>query len=563
MTNLFGLPQLAKSVLRQAGKGLMPLFLSAPPLQAQYQQWIEQFGTDADDLGQKAVPDGVGGVFVAGSTQGALAASTSGQYDAWLSRHDASGGRLWVRQLGTSHLDVFSDAAPDGSGGIFLTGYTFGSLGGPSGGSGDVWLARYDSSGTLVWVRQFGTGNHESPRGAASDEAGGVYLVQAWDVPGGQSSWLTRHDGSGSQLWIVQLPSTGLVGTSVREAAPDGAGGVYVTGDTYGVLAAQNSGQSDIWIARYDAVGNQLWIRQFGSTGTDTPYVVESDGTGGAYLGGDTTGDLDGPNAGSVDAWFGRCDGSGNLLWLRQLGTSGEDFTFGAAEDGAGGAFFGGSTMGSLVGPHAGGNDAWLARCDGSGALTWSMQFASAANEHGGEVAFAGNEGVFWGGGTDGSLGAPNAGNGDVWISRYGPCGTTFSHCAPSTTSIPGCQAAIGATGSPSLANPTGFTISSGSVPGGKIGICFFGKNGSASIPFGTQGGSICVQPPFVRSAAKLGGGTHGVCDGNYNFTLHDLINVSSIIVPGTTINAEIWARDPASADGFLLSNGLGFTVCP
>lgn len=113
------------------------------------------------------------------------------------------------------------------------------------------------------------------------------------------------------------------------------------------------------------------------------------------------------------------------------------------------------------------------------------------------------------------------------------------------------------------MANPIGFTITSGSVPGGKIGICFFGKNGPANLPFGILGGSICVQPPFVRSSPKKGGGTNGVCNGNYSFTLQDLISASTIVVAGAAINAEVWARDPANPDGFLLSNGLEFVVCP
>jgi hypothetical protein len=99
-------------------------------------------------------------------------------------------------------------------------------------------------------------------------------------------------------------------------------------------------------------------------------------------------------------------------------------------------------------------------------------------------------------------------------------------------------------------------------VPGGSFGICFFGDNGPASTPFGTLGGQICVQGPFYRSAPKQGGGSVGTCDGNYSFTLQDLINASPIVVPGAVIHAKIWARDSANPDGFLLSNGLELTVC-
>jgi hypothetical protein len=93
--------------------------------------------------------------------------------------------------------------------------------------------------------------------------------------------------------------------------------------------------------------------------------------------------------------------------------------------------------------------------------------------------------------------------------------------------------------------------------------MCFFGEHGPASTPFGTLGGQVCVQGPFIRSAPKPSGGTVGMCDGVYTFTLQDLINASPIVTSGATIHAEIWARDPANVDGFLLSDGLRFTVCP
>ena len=49
-------------------------------------------------------------------------------------------------------------------------------------------------------------------------------------------------------------------------------------------------------------------------------------------------------------------------LWIRQFGTSNSDFNYALCPDGAGGAFAAGGTSGSLGGPNAGDQDAWLAR---------------------------------------------------------------------------------------------------------------------------------------------------------------------------------------------------------
>ena len=112
-------------------------------------------------------------------------------------------------------------------------------------------------------------------------------------------------------------------------------------------------------------------------------------------------------------------------------------------------------------------------------------------------------------------------------------------------------------------ANPTGSTISSGAAPGSNIGICFFGNHERASIPFGTLGGQVCFQERVFRSKPKLSVGTKGNCGGQFTFTLQDLIDQSPIVFAETVLNAEIWARDPTNADGYLLSDGLTFAVCP
>ena len=41
------------------------------------------------------------------------------------------------------------------------------------------------------------------------------------------------------------------------------------------------------------------------------------------------------------------------------------------------------------------------------------------------------------------------------------------------------------------------------------------------------------------------------------------LTNASPILTSSATINAQVWARDPANADGFLLSDGVEVVVCP
>jgi hypothetical protein len=80
---------------------------------------------------------------VSGRTHGSLGGPNAGSSDAWLAHYDSAGSQLWIDQLGTSAWDEAYAAAPDGSGGVYVGGGTYGNLGGPSAGGNDAWLARY------------------------------------------------------------------------------------------------------------------------------------------------------------------------------------------------------------------------------------------------------------------------------------------------------------------------------------------------------------------------------------------------------------------------------------
>ena len=103
--------------------------------------------------------------------------------------------------------------------------------------------------------------------------------------------------------------------------ATDGRGNIYISGTTDGALGAANAGRDDVFLAKYSAAGDLLWIRQFGTAGIDFCGGVAVDAQGDLYICGSTYGDLGGVSLGEADAFVGKCDGEGNLLWLRQLGT--------------------------------------------------------------------------------------------------------------------------------------------------------------------------------------------------------------------------------------------------
>lgn len=96
----------------------------------------------------------------------------------------------------------------------------------------------------------------------------------------------------------------------------DPAGNVYLTGITNGSLQGTNQGVLDVWVAKYDSNGNQLWLRQFGTSSTDSVLAIVTDNEGNFYLTGSTQGDLFScKQSQQDDAWVAKYDSNGNLLW--------------------------------------------------------------------------------------------------------------------------------------------------------------------------------------------------------------------------------------------------------
>ena len=60
--------------------------------------------------------------------------------------------------MGTKYNDYGNGVNIDSSGNIYMTGYTLGDLdGNTSSGLDDIFLVKYNSSGTKQWTKQLGT----------------------------------------------------------------------------------------------------------------------------------------------------------------------------------------------------------------------------------------------------------------------------------------------------------------------------------------------------------------------------------------------------------------------
>jgi hypothetical protein len=138
--------------------------------------WTRQLGTSALDFSYGVATDDDGNVYISGWTDGSLGGVNRGDSDAFVAKYSAAGRLRWTRQLGTSALDLSWGVATDGDGNVYLSGDTLGSLGGANQGEADAWVAKYSAAGALRWTRQLGTSDIDFSRGVATDDDGKVYI---------------------------------------------------------------------------------------------------------------------------------------------------------------------------------------------------------------------------------------------------------------------------------------------------------------------------------------------------------------------------------------------------
>ena len=116
----------------------------------------------------------------------------------------------WVRQFGTSGQDESLGVTIGGSGGIYITGLTYGDLDGNSNaGEGDAFLTKYDAEGNRVWTKLLGTDEHDKSRGVAADGLGGIYITGLAEQAEQSGAFLTKYDTAGNKVWTNNMGGGG------------------------------------------------------------------------------------------------------------------------------------------------------------------------------------------------------------------------------------------------------------------------------------------------------------------------------------------------------------------
>ncbi|MEG4147060.1 DUF4347 domain-containing protein [Microcoleus sp. Pol12B5] len=456
--------------------------------------WVAKYDSSGSQLWLKQLEDGsfysviqetvniavnnAGNVYLTGSISVPLPPSGFNAADAWVAKYDSTGSQLWLKQFaGTPDFgDYPSCLAVDSAGNVYISGTTEYTTSGAGGGPRTAWVAKYDDSGNQLWLKNVNSDTHDISYGIKVDSSGNVYLTginynfsKGYPPDGG--TWAAKYDSNGNQLWLKQFPNINSESFSgyPSNLAVDSAGNVYLTGTTNGALGSPNASGQDLWAAKYDSNGNQLWLKKFGTASDDSFSELVLDSAGNLYLTGQTNGAFGDPNASGQYIWEAKYDSNGNQLWLKQFGTASDDSYSELILDSAGNLYLTGQTNGALGGTNAGGQDIWATKYDSNGNQLWLKQFGSPESDSSSELALDSAGNLYLTGQTNGALGGPNAGGQDIWIAKLGtitevvtptpvPTPILISTPTPTTTPTPTFPPTPTATPTPSIIptpNPT------------------------------------------------------------------------------------------------------------
>lgn len=215
--------------------------------------WTDQFGSSVLSAAERVTALAADGsnVYAAGFTPGTLAEPNVGAVDAFIRSYDADAGVIeWTRQFGTSEVDSAQGVAASASG-VYVVGATTGTFPGqPVAGDQDAFLRRYHPDGSEAWTRQFGTDGVDAAWDVDAD-AFAAYVagsLRGTSPFANRDIFLRKYDPSGSEAWTQEL-DTGeddvASGVDLAETV------IYIAGDTKGTFPDQPAtGSQDAFVAK-------------------------------------------------------------------------------------------------------------------------------------------------------------------------------------------------------------------------------------------------------------------------------------------------------------------------
>lgn len=321
---------------------------------------------------------------------------SSGESDAFVAKYDDNGNLVWVNSLHGTGLDYCSSLDLDEAGNIYVSGAYEGSLKigtdtlTTSSIYGESFYAKYDNTGNLIWAKTTIGNNGNLITGIAFDHYNAVYLTGFFGGNFSVGNGTLNTVSASYDIFLAKVSTTDGTLHWLKRAGSsyeDGAHGVCcdkdgcpsITGYFAGTAYFDNntvtySDYNDIFVARYDSAGSNLWVRTGNGNKLDVGFAIACDNNGNLFATGmfQNVCSFDGyslaaPDLLDRDIFLVSYDKNGNLRWLTKAGKEDTDCGLGVALYVNGnialtGYYLHTCEFGALAIDYADGNDLFIAK---------------------------------------------------------------------------------------------------------------------------------------------------------------------------------------------------------
>lgn len=295
-------------------------------------------GVGGEDLSVVA-----GSVTVSSSSNSVASSSSSGGPKCPMG--DPTGGATkFAAAYGGAGVQTASTVAYDKSGNAVIAGsfegtINFGATTLTAAGGTDVFVAKFNTGGQLMWAKAFGDGNVQTGVGVGFDAMGNVYVTGNFkgsvNFGGGAISaagtlfidvFLAKLTSDGNHVWSKGFGDANV--QNVKGLAVDTAGDVVIAGHfqndvNFGGATLTSAGLDDMFVAKFNTGGMHQWSKRFGDAGGDQrARGITMDTMGNIYLAGEVSSSIDlggGSMAATAapSAFVAKLDSLGNASWFK------------------------------------------------------------------------------------------------------------------------------------------------------------------------------------------------------------------------------------------------------
>ncbi len=430
-------------------------------------------------------------VYVGGTFKGNLSAkygsaftTSSGNYDAFLAKYDASGNVIWAFKIaGSGGDEEVRGVAVDPSGDVYVTGNfnntvdfdpSLSSFNLTTAGGTDGFLAKYSSTGNFLWAVKFGGSSNENSYKMAAD-ANGIYITGSYESipttfysyssPVTKTTFFTdsqmnmfgaKYNSNGIVQWVISggsnLDDYGI--KVIADAASVYFFGIYyhdmsfknATGVSGAVLPDEQHNKANTFILQVTQAGNLGWQTNITSSqgGKDVNGWSIAQDAGNLYVTGQSDGNINfkypTPTLTQVvsnnnDLFLAKLSkASGTFLWNTSATGNGSGDQVGRTLEvnSLGNIILGGSFNTSLNysvvgGPNftASGQDIFVTGYTNAGAFLWSYKAGGSGNENANGLSTDNYGNIYLAGdhggaATFGTVTLGSGGNTDIYLAKLG-----------------------------------------------------------------------------------------------------------------------------------------------